>query len=234
MKVEHKADGYSAYCWRCSDHGWIPHPQPSLAERLAALVKVREAELHDTATLTLPEPRQPNPQLWPAHVRVWLYKAGLSNDDIEGLGFYYCDRLQRVVMPVYHHGTLLYWQARGFNKDRAKYINPIVPKDTLVARFGKGDTLVLTEDILSAHKVGKVTEAWALMGTALTDGVATLIAATTKPVLIMLDPDKAGIRARGKIYKQLGALGADVRIARLDRDPKLLTKEELLQCVNLK
>lgn len=198
------------------------------------MTRVREAELHDTATVALPEPRQPNPQLWPAHARVWLYKAGLSNDDIEALGFYYCDRLQRVVMPVYHDGTLLYWQARGFNKDRAKYINPIVPKDTLVARFGKGDTLVLTEDILSAHKVGKVAEAWALMGTALTDGVANLIAARGKPVLIMLDPDKAGIKARGKIYKQLGALGVDVRIARLLKDPKLLTKEELSSCVNLK
>jgi DNA primase len=163
-----------------------------------------------------------------------LYKAGLSNDDIEALGFYYCERLQRVVMPVYHEGTLLYWQARGFNTARAKYINPIVPKDTLVARFGKGDTLVLTEDILSAHKVGKVTEAWALMGTALADGVANLIAAKGKPVLIMLDPDKAGVKARGKIYKQLGALGVDVRIARLARDPKLLTKEELSACVNLK
>lgn len=232
LKVEHTDRGFSAYCWRCSDHGWIPHPQPSLSERLAALRVVREAELQDTASLVLPEPRQPDPQQWPAHARVWLYKAGLSNDDIESLGFYYCARTQRVVMPVYDHGKLVYWQARGFHKDHAKYINPIVPKDTLVARFGRGNTLVLTEDILSAYKVGRVTEAWSLMGTALTDGVATMIAATTKPVLIMLDPDKAGIKARGKIYKQLGTLGVPVSIARLPRDPKLLTTEEIRQCVN--
>jgi DNA primase len=136
-------------------------------------------------------------------------------------------------MPLYHEGELLYWQARGFNKDRAKYINPIVPKDKLVARYGQGSIIVLTEDILSAHRVSKVTAAWALMGTSLNDGVASMLLEAGKPVLIMLDPDAAGVRARGKIYKQLGALGVDVRIARLHKDPKLLTREELRQCVEL-
>lgn len=196
------------------------------------MAKVREAERQDTAALTLPEPRQPDPQQWPAHARVWLYKAGLSNDDIETLGFYYCARTERVVMPLYQHGKLVYWQARGFKKEHAKYINPIVSRDSLVSNHGSGPTLVLTEDILSAHKVGKVTQAWAIMGTSISDGVAALIASQNKPVLIMLDPDAAGVRARGKLYKQLSSIGVQCRVLRPNKDPKLLTIEEIRQCVN--
>jgi hypothetical protein len=38
-----------------------------------------------------------NPREWPLYARVWLYRAGLSNDDIRALGAYYVERLDRVV-----------------------------------------------------------------------------------------------------------------------------------------
>jgi len=227
LKVTHKEDGFSAYCWRCSDHGWIPHPRMSLSERIAKLAAVRSVELEATASLDLPQPQQHDPQQWPAHARVWLYKAGLSNDDIMQLGFYYCERLERVVMPLYDNGVLVYWQARGFDTKHAKYINPLVSKDKLAAKFGSGPTLVLTEDILSAYRCSKVTQAWSIMGTSISDGLANMIRAQNKPVIIMLDPDPAGIKGNIKARKQLSILGVDCRIVVPNKDPKLLPRKEL-------
>jgi DNA primase len=143
------------------------------------------------------------------------------------LGFYYCDRLERVVMPLHDNGVLVYWQARGFDTKHAKYINPLVSKDKLAAKFGSGPTLVLTEDILSAYRCSKVTQAWSIMGTAITDGVANLIRAQNKPVIIMLDPDPAGIKGNIKARKQLSILGVDCRIVVPNKDPKLLPRKEL-------
>lgn len=227
MKVEHKPDGYSAYCWRCGESGWIPHPTPSLAERVARLNRERDDDIKARAVLDLPAPRVSNPQEWPAPARVWLYKAGMSNDDIEALGFYWNPRLGRVVMPLYVEGRLVYWQARGFNVSRAKYINPDVAKDHLVAAFGTGSVLVLTEDILSAYKVGKVTTAWSIMGTSASDAVLNKIVADGRSVVICLDPDAAGRRGASKIRKALVLLGVDVRILHMRKDPKLLPIKEI-------
>lgn len=227
MRVDHREAGYHAYCWRCGEAGWIPHPTPSLAERVAALGRAREADRRATATVELPLPMTTNPQDWPLAARVWLYKAGMSNDDIEALGFYWNPRLERVVMPVSHAGRLAYWQARGFNPARPKYINPVVPKDHLVAAFGDGPVLVLTEDILSAYKVGKVTSAWSIMGTSASDAVLNTIVADGRPVVVCLDPDGAGRKGASKIRKALALFGVDVRIVHMRRDPKLLSTSEI-------
>jgi len=140
--------------------------------------------------------------------------------------------MQRVVMPVYDGRKLVYWQARGFNPALPKYINPIVDKHKLVARFGAGPVLALTEDILSAFKVSRVTEAWALMGTSIPDGVLAMLGKDGRPVAIMLDPDKAGLRAAAKAHKQLGAVGIEATVLHPPKDPKLLTPQEIISCVN--
>lgn len=232
LKVEHREDGYSAYCWRCSDHGWIPHPRLSLSEKIAKLKQVRDVELMATASLSLPKPAQYDPQLWPAAPRVWLYKAGVSNDDIIALGFYWNERLDRVVMPLYEGGKLVYWQARGFDKARAKYINPVVPRESLFAKFGSGPTLVLTEDILSAHKVGRATQAWAMLGTSFSDGMVMAIAATGKPVATMLDPDAGGDKGRRAATRQLPIMGVSVTHLYPTRDPKFLSTQEIQSCLS--
>lgn len=227
MVVAATPEGWNAYCWRCSDKGFKPAPTPSLAERIARLKEKEAVDDDARRTLAPPLPADFNPSDWPLYARVWLYRAGLSNDSINAAGLYYNGRLDRVVLPVFQMGKLVYWQARGFDKGRAKYINPSVDKSKLAARFGSGDTLVLTEDFLSAVRVGEVTEAWSILGTALSDALAADIAAAKKPVAIWLDPDGAGRKARGKILRTLSLLGVDARIIRTDTDPKLYSLEEI-------
>ena len=48
-----------------------------------------------------------------------------------------------------------------------------------------------------------------------------------KPVIIMLDPDAAGIKGNIKARRQLSLLGVDCRIIVPPKDPKLLSRKEL-------
>ena len=133
MIVSNGTAGFAAYCFRCGGKGFIPHAL-SLAERIAQFREAEQADQEARLSLRLPEPRICDPQQWPSHARVWLYKGGFSNDDIENLGFYYHEKMQRVVMPVYDGGRLVFWQARGFSKSLSKYLSPPVERTKLVAK----------------------------------------------------------------------------------------------------
>lgn len=233
LLVSNNAEGYSAWCFRCNDQGFIPHPTPSLSERLAALGRARNAEVRASSSVALPEPRQydfTHAGGVPLSARVWLYKAGFSNDDIIALGAYYHEPTQRVVLPVYRNGECVYWQARSCEwvpgDPFAKYINPHVDKYSLSAKYGTGPVIVLTEDVLSAYRVARVTEAWSIMGTALAPGALADLLAQRKPVVLMFDPDAGGQKANTAAFKRLSLLGVPVHIARPSRDPKYLTKEQ--------
>lgn len=228
LKVERKEDGIHAWCFRCCEDGWIPI-RMSLEERIARLTGARTADTAARSRLSLPEPRELNPQLWPAYASVWLYKAGLSNWEIEHRGIYFNQVMDRVIIPVYSDGKLVYWQGRGFDKDRPKYINPQVDRSSLMYKTGAGDVLVLTEDILSACRVSQVTEAWSLMGVNLTDAMLIQIMKANKKVVVALDPDPPGIAGGLAVFNKLQSVGVPcVNVTHeLPMDPKLMTVEEL-------
>jgi hypothetical protein len=230
LKADHKANGWGAWCWRCNDSGWVPHPEESLEQRLARLTAVRAVEQEASRSVALPTPMEPDAAQWPPEARLWLYKIGMSNDNIREAGFYWCKRLARVVLPVLDaSGAVVYWQARNLSKNdgRPKYLNPLVDKSSLFARYGEGAEIVLTEDILSAWKVGRVTTAWSILGTSLSTAQLSALLLDGRPVYIWLDPDRAGRLASGKIYKQLAAYGIRARMIRSDVDPKLLNRQEI-------
>lgn len=232
LLVEHKDNGYSAWCHRCSDKGWHPHPQPSLAERIARLNAVRAAESTAQACSAPPVPTEFNPSLWPLPARVWLYKAGFSNDTIQEHGFYYSEGLDRVVLPIMRGATVVYWQARGFDPSRPKYLNP--PIDKPLAVYGEHGPLVLTEDILSAARVGEVATGVGVLGTSLTDKAVGWVVrhAHGCPVMLWLDPDTAGRKGAVRMGHQLRLAGVPVTVVRSDLDPKLYPRsliEEFIQ-----
>jgi DNA primase len=161
---------------------------------------------------------------------VWLYKAGLSNWEIEHRGIYFNPVMDRVVIPVYSSGKLVYWQARGFDTEgRPKYINPAVDRSSIMYKTGKGKVLVLTEDILSACRVSNLTAAWSLMGVNLTDAMMLQVMETGSQVVVALDPDPPGIAGSIGVYNKLASVGVPVRniTPALPADPKLLSLEEL-------
>ena len=159
--------------------------------------------------------------------RLWLYKAGFSNDEIRRHGWYWNPRMQRVILPVEQDGKTIYWQGRGFDSGRPKAINPVANREGLVAKYGDGDWVALTEDILSAAKVGSVGEAWALLGTVLSYSTALALADARRPVLLMLDDDPAGRRGAAEASKTLNLLGVWNKQVYFGKDPKLIPRSTI-------
>lgn len=227
MLVAHEADGWRAYCHRCADTGWEQKHVP-LADKIARLRRQEQEDRY--AAPGLPPNLSMDPGTWPAHARAWLARAGMTRWDLTALRIGYSPGMDRVVLPVYAGDTLLYWQARGFDPERPKYINPSVPRDHIVAAFGHGTPLVLTEDYLSAWKVGRVTEAWSLLGTKCPAPVLSRLL-TAPDVRVWLDPDHAGQTKARQLCNVLELAGVRVQNVLSDRDPKLLSIEEIKRCL---
>ena len=223
--------GWSAFCFRCDDKGWFPKPQESLSERIARRAREAAQDLNTASSVALPEPINTDIATWPVKAAVWLYKAGIGKPEIDQLGAYYHEPTGRVVVPVIDGDEVIYWQARDplwtRLSDRPKYINPSIDKQHLVAKYGRGDPLVLTEDVLSAFRVGQVTEAWSLLGTNLTDPVLVRIIERGGKVRVWLDPDAAGRKASRTIINRLTACGVDASAIHTQRDPKLYSRRDI-------
>lgn len=231
LLVEHKETGWAAWCHRCNDNGFVPHPAESLAEKLERMTRVREVETQVRSSLSLPLPKVLDPKEWPIYARVWMYAGGFSNPAIEGHGIYYHPRTDRVVMPVYEAGRLVYWVARGFDADLPKYINSPLAKLKAVPMYGDGPCIILTEDLLSAMRVGEVTTAWCILGTSLHDGLINRILKDPRPVGIWLDGDKAGEHGSYKAAAKLRLLGREVFTVHTPKDPKLYSKDEIYEII---
>jgi len=230
LQLNHKRDGWSAYCHRCGYKYWVPRPAESIAEKLARIKRIQVTERAAILKPDLPMPAVHEPQLWPLDARVWLYKAAINNSDIESIGIYWNSRMQRVVIPVRDElGNAIYWQARTLDKTNPrKYLNPAVDKSRLVARFGSGPAVVLTEDILSAYRVSRAGfEGLCLLGTKLNDHIAASLVLSRRPVAVWLDPDKAGQDSGPVITKRLRAYGLQAFNVVSEKDPKLLNREAI-------
>ena len=223
MVVSRTERGTSYWCHRCHDKGWIP-AERSLADRIAALNEATEWDGTAQQSLELPGPGKMNPQDWPDEPRLWLYKAGFSNDEIRRHGWYWNPKMERVILPVKVDGKTIYWQGRGFDPARPKALNPTVNREGLVAKYGQGDWIALTEDMLSAAKVGGVSETWALLGTVLSYSTALALSEAGRPVLLMLDDDPAGRRGAAEAAKTLNLLGVRNHQVYFGKDPKLVPR----------
>jgi len=97
-----------------------------------------------------------------------------------------------------------------------------------VPRYGTAEDVTLTEDLLSAYKVGRVGEGWCLLGTRAGPGLlAALMARRPTRVNVWLDPDRAGERSAAKLNASLRGFGFTVRNIHSARDPKRHTLAEI-------
>jgi hypothetical protein len=222
LQISRDGPTVRAYCHRCSlSEGW--RLEESFQDRLARL----QAQASGDAELGrgFPEPRVLDMGLWPVDARVWLFKAGVTQREAEGMGWYYHERSDRVVLPFPEQD---FWIARAYQKGRVPKYLAVTPKPHgLLVKFGAGKTIVLCEDVLSAYKVGKVTEGWALLGTKLSQDHCARLIADGRPVVTWLDPDDPGQVGATKIRAQLRAFGVPVRNVVSLRDPKLHSAAEI-------
>lgn len=226
------ADKSTAYCFRCGGTGF-KREHESLEAKLVRTTAEQTSERRVRATVELPEPRVYDTTEWPLKDKVWFYKMGLSFRMIGELGLYWCPSVGRVVLPIMEDDRVIYWTARSQSR-QPKWLTPDTPKDGLVARYGvgKGDTIVLCEDPLSAYKVGLVSEAWSLLGTKLHNKVLMQLIDRGKRVATWLDDDvgrsnggNPGQDSAKKIAARIRAFGLDYRNITSPRDPKYYRSE---------
>lgn len=233
LLVKNEGNKFSAFCFRCNEPGTIKGPEETIAQKLARVEALRSVDTVFQRQAELPEPRTTKVADWPPLARLWFYKAGLSSADIGRLGAYYHAPTRRVVLPVMREARCLFWQARALeNGQFPKYMAP--DTDKAYPKWGSADAVTLTEDILSAYKVGLVGEGWSMLGTSLPDALLSELMRRRCPVNVWLDNDlppvhpvNRGQIAAEKVGKKLRAVGLTVRNIVSPRDPKLIQLAEI-------
>jgi DNA primase len=231
IKVSHTNKGYSAYCFRCGSKGFTPIERKTLSD--FDILKQEEAVAELSQTMRLPDDFTTE---IPTQHALWMYRAGLHMDRIRTLGFGYSSKLARVVLPVYDNGVLVYVQARAtmYPEQKPKYLNlKGAQKDDIIYHCkpeqhleGYRNTVVVTEDILSAARVGEVCNAISILGTKLSNGQAIKLAEYTR-VIWWLDSDDAGIKGVRKGSQQLQFLVNNQFDIRTEKDPKLYSSRKI-------
>lgn len=227
LRVSREGPTLRAFCHRCNDYG-IHTVEENLSDRIARLNRSAVADADLSSSAGMPEGTA-NVSEWPTAARLWLAKAGLHAGDIGRLGAIYSPASGRVVLPCGRG----FWQARAIAPSHApKYIAPNVPKH--YPSYGASSRITLTEDILSAYKVGQVGEGWPMLGTALPNELLSKILASGKEVNVWLDNDlppthavNRGQIAARKVMRALLGAGVACRNIVTDKDPKLMHYEQI-------
>lgn len=237
--VSHSSRGYSMHCFRCGDNPFVPHGERSIKEILLH----REQQMEFIRSpLALPGDYT---QDLPDHALCWVGKAGVSASIALHYGIGWSAFLDRVVLPVYDEkGTLQYMQGRSLDpKVKPKYLNKsgtqvrsVVfwsdPAVLLPSSTPEPGLCIVTEDMLSCIRVGRVQHSVSILGTTLTDERAATLISRFSRFIIWLDGDKAGIKGRKHAYRKLVLQGADVQWRCTPLDPKLYTNRQIKEIIS--
>lgn len=169
----------------------------------------------------------------------WLLKGGVNQFLIEHYGIGWSDAMHRVVIPVFSEASLSAVQARAvLPGQKPKYLNKtgfgtslFWSDDAVMLQEPIGDWGVLTEDILSTIRVGRIQHAVASLGTSLNHRNASRILQRHPSMLVWYDGDDAGIRGAAKARKTLELQGAEVRGIKTSRDPKSYSNEDIAKII---
>lgn len=225
---------YSMHCFKCGtdlfhnvgqqDFATLQKIRKLNADAADAFRK-RTVELPEDFTLDIPDVGM-----------LWLLKASITPYIARQHGIGWTPKYQRVILPVYNRQhKLVFYQGRAVVKGHEpKYLNPVVDRRKIMFwALPNADTahIIVTEDILSAIRIGKFIPAVSLLGTKVSIAQVNRLA-EYKHVTTWLDPDEAGINGAVKVRKAVGILTKTSNIVS-DVDPKNLTNhqiQEVLRC----
>ena len=180
-------------------------------------------------------------QTMPSEAQKLLLKGGITDDIALEYGIFHVANAtlwttqnkpiyvkNRLIFPCYSDNKDLVWyQARAVDKaDQPKYYT-VGNKDYLFKAGEDGDTVVITEDMLSAIKVGHHTRAISLQGTSINKQNLVDISQKYTNIIVWLDGDKPGLDAARKIIKQFQLVASNVQQIITGRDPKCLTNGQI-------
>lgn len=167
----------------------------------------------------------------PVFTLEWLNKYDITLQEAREHRFVWSDKEQLLLFPIYgNDSTLRFWQGRYFGKEKKpKYNSRGMPKDLLhIISEEKGDEIILTEDLISAIKVGRQFPAMPIWGSFISiDQFKRLFLRFTK-VGIWLDSDKLKEALK---YASIGSQIGNTRVIYSELDPKCYSDNEIRRYV---
>lgn len=206
------SDG-SKYCFKCGYY--VPAKG---IDRLHA--RHADTTVGSKVQICLPEDSD---STLPRLVRDYLDKFQLTDRDIQQHTILWSEKWQRVIFPYFDSTGLLGWQGRylGIDKTKSKWYSQGDLKSILhIVGNPKSSTCVITEDVISAIKVGhlQTVAASPLFGSHLSTQRILQLKHLYDTLLIWLDPD---MRIKSsKFAQQVIQLGLKCRTIYSEVDPK--------------
>jgi hypothetical protein len=227
LVVTRTPKGWKYFCHRCGEKGKRSANQLSPSEWLAWQKHKEVKEFSTQKDVQLPVGFTRN---IPAEGLAWLFKYGITEEDIERYAIGYSRVLNRVVLPVYNQkGKLVYYQARTLipvTEKNPKYMNVKAQgrKDVwFKACPWASEQIVFVEDILSAIRVSHTENCIGLLYAYIPDRL--ILEYTGFEVILWLDPDKHN-RMLTRVNRWR-SFGENIKMIRSNKDPKYYTDEEI-------
>jgi DNA primase len=228
--------GWKWFCHRCGEKGvkWAKGLSP---KEWLKFNKAREVQ-ENSVVSKVHWPHGMTSEI-PAVGLAWLYKYGITDTDIDTFGIGYSTTLNRVVLPVHDdNGELVYYQARNLGEvtDKSpKYMNVKARNRTdIYFKISNPDMaqeqVVIVEDILSAIRVGKQFDSRGLLNAYIPDDLIFALAKVYPETILWLDPDKWD-RMLNRT-RRFRSLGLNVKMVRVNQDPKFYTDVEIGEILN--
>jgi len=238
MIITRKEDGtINACCFRCGLYGSYSEVYYRPATSTKPTVCLGDGS---RPCLKLPYDAEGDHAKWPPQARVWIYGGRLSSDQTRELGAVYSPSMGRVLLPVYdweERSRLIGWVSRKIKADdsRPKYLTETLDNSKFIwynNTFGGSDTLVITEDILSALRTSKYYPSLSLLGVYLKPAALSIVKQYTK-FIIWLDNDNPQVKRQQLVLKNSLELIGDVIILHTAKDPKSYSDDEMKEVLGI-
>jgi len=193
--VTRTKNGWLMYCHNCGGKRFIPYKRLTPTQTLARIRQRGEAPERKVKRVSLPRDFSLD---IPSAGLVWLAKYKVTDSERLRYRFGYSEVRDRLIMPVFKDGELVYWQGRNLGEATAKkpkYHN--VRSDRKATWFKTyhdypDKPVVLVEDILSALAIARAGyNGVSLLGCHVPDELMADLQDKPYPrVIVWLDPDK--------------------------------------------
>ena len=228
--IKRNIDGtINAYCHNCQAKGFY---RPKEIIRTPCSMRLQMDVTQNN--IQLPNDFKAGVDNIPSKGLVWLYTAGLTKEEVDKYGFGWSSNSNRLIIPIYSStNKLAFFQGRSLDvqSNPPKYLtikDNSQPAFFLINNFPKGD-IVVTEDILSAIRCGRVKNSISTLGVGMSDYIKHYLASLGDRVILFYDYDNSQVRSTTMSLKRDldNFMSKETIIIKTDRDPKEYTDIQL-------
>jgi len=162
----------------------------------------------------------------------WLYKYGITKDDIDKYHIGYSYKERRIILPVVSESGLVRWDMRSVLPGQVpRYLSVINPSFSNLfnnMEISNGDTCVIVEDYISGLRVGRQFSSLVLHGSFVSPNIIGHLR-RYKKVILWLDADKYETSCR--LLRTLSAKCINISVASTEKDPKEYSDEKIKEVV---